>query len=186
MEEHFIGLDTSLNGCALTVLSRTRVVYAGSLQLNGSVRGGARLELIHGFLSSHMPKTACSAAIEAPSLNSVHREFDLGEVSGVAKRLVYGAYAIECVPVPPKRLKLYTTGSGDADKAAMIHAVKREWGHDAGEDDDEADSFALAHLARALRTGPGARRCEVQVVHDILHPGAGKARVKHRRSKENI
>lgn len=180
-----IGLDTSLRGCALAVLSTKGTVFAGSLPLGAKVRGGERLDRIRTFLRSHLPRASVvSGAIEGPSLGSVHREFDLGEVSGVARQLVYERYALELVVVPPTQLKLYAAGHGHAED--LIHAVKEHFGHDAGDDDDEADAFALAHLARALTRKTALRRCEAQVVHDILSPKTVTPAIKHRRTKENI
>lgn len=182
---YYVGFDTSLRGCALAVLSEKSTVFAGSLQLGDKPRGGERLAKIRTFLVKNLPLSSLvvSATIEGPSLKSVHREFDLGEVSGIVKQLVYELWHIEARPIPPTRLKLYASGHGHTED--LIHAVKQHWGHDAGTDDDQADAFALAHLARALATKPGRRRCEVQVVHDILHPDV-KKRVIHKRSKDNI
>lgn len=186
MQDHFAGFDTSLNGSGLTVLSLTGLLYCGSLQLSGAQRGGERLSRIHDFFEAHLPREGViRATIEGPSLKSVHREFDLGEVSGVAKRLVYSTYEVEPLSVPPMQLKLYATGDALASKAAVIHAVKTEWGYDAKGDDDAADSYVLAHIARALEIGPGRRRCEAQVVHDLLNPTI-KTKVKHRRTREDV
>lgn len=188
MSNVYVGVDCSLRKPGLTVLSATGLIFCGSLKTK--LAGAARLDAIAHFVadrtSGHL---VLASAIEGPSIGSIHREFDLGEASGAAKLALFRASlgSFEPVVVPPTQLKLYATGNGASDKAGVIHAVKREWGHDVGDDDDAADSYALAHLARALDLGAGRRRCEAQVVHDILHPDAGKAaRVKHRRSKENI
>lgn len=187
MSNVYVGVDCSLRKPGITVLTNKGVVYCGSLKTK--LLGAARLDDIAYFIkdrtSGHL---VVGSAIEGPSIGSVHREFDLGEASGVAKLILFRASlgSTEPVVVPPTQLKLYATGSGASEKDAVIHAVKHEWGHDVGEDDDAADSFALAHLARALDLGPGRRRCEAQVVHNILNPNAKKPRVKHRRTQENI
>jgi len=183
----YVGVDCSLRKPGLTVLSADAVVYCGSLKTKSS--GAARLDAIAYYIADRLSgHLVAGSAIEGPSLKSQHREFDLGEGSGAAKLILFRASlgSAEPLVVPPTQLKLYAAGNGNADKDDVIHWVKEAWGYDVGDDDDAADSFALAHLARALDLGGVKRRCEAQVVHDILHPGAAKPRVKHRRSKENI
>ena len=187
----FIGVDSSLTGCGVTTLvgRDPKPYHCGSLSLPSGVTGGARLYEICRYIRRAIPKefSAAYAAMEGPSYASVHDSFKMGEAYGVTKFAVYDACRVEATVVAPTRLKLYATGDGSADKDDVIHAVKQHWLHDVHGDDNAADSFALAHLARALVIGPGRRRCEAQVVHDILHPDANKTvRVKHRRSKENI
>lgn len=50
-----------------------------------------------------------------------------------------------CVPVPVATIKKHATGSGKADKAAMIRAARRA-GHEP-KDDNEADALALLDYA---------------------------------------
>lgn len=188
MSNVYVGVDCSLRKPGLTVLTADAVIYCGSLKTKSS--GAERLNTIACYITDRLAgHVVISSAIEGPSLKSQHREFDLGEGSGVAKLILFRASlgAAEPLVVPPTQLKLYAAGNGNADKDDVIHWVKEAWRYDVGDDDDAADSFALAHLARSLDLGAGKRRCEAQVVHDILHPDANKAvRVKHRRSKENI
>ena len=73
-----------------------------------------------------------------------NRAFDLGELGGVLKLLVFG-YRIPLLLVPPTCLKLYATGKGNADKGQVMIAMakirKRLFSCD-----DEADAFALLQL----------------------------------------
>lgn len=187
MSNVYVGVDCSLRKPGLTVLTADAVIYCGSLKIKSS--GAARLDAIAYYIADRLAgHLVAGSAIEGPSLKSQHREFDLGEGSGAAKLILFRASlgSAEPLVVPPTQLKLYATGNGNTGKDDVIHWVKEAWGYNVGGDDDAADSFALAHLARALDLGGVKRRCEAQVVHDILHPGAAKPRVKHRRSKENI
>lgn len=52
---------------------------------------------------------------------------------------------IEYVGVPPKELKKWTTGKGNADKVKMLEAVARRWRR--VDDHNEADAIALLHYA---------------------------------------
>lgn len=56
-------------------------------------------------------------------------------------------HAVPYQGVPVGTIKKFVTGRGNADKAAMIEAVKR-WGN-RPEDDNEADAIALLHWAIA-------------------------------------
>lgn len=186
MLEVFVGVDCSRRKPGLTILTEKHVVYCGSLKT--VARGAHCLDEIATFLEKQLQCCVIlRSAIEGPSMNSESRKYDLGEAAGVAKLFLFRASGglVEPVEVPPKQLKLYAAGNGAAED--LIHAVKTEWGYDTGKDDDAADSYALAHLARALHLGAGKRRCEFQVIHDILHPDPKKkSKVKHRRTKDNI
>lgn len=186
MNNVFVGFDGSLRKPGMTILTATTLIYCGSLRTKA--KGVERLAAISAYISSHVGSNLIiRSAIEGPSLESVHREYDLGEGSGVAKLALYLASYNHMEPnvIPPSQLKLYATGSGAGDKDDVIHAVKTVWGHDVKGDNDAADSYALAHIARALHLGASKRRCEAQVIHNILHPSV-KTTVKHKRSKENI
>ena len=69
-----------------------------------------------------------------------NRAFDLGELGGVLKLLVF-EYRIPLLLVPPTCLKLYATGKGNADKGQVMVAMakirKRLFSCD-----DEADAYA--------------------------------------------
>lgn len=53
---------------------------------------------------------------------------------------------IEHTALPPATLKKWTTGKGNADKAAMLEAVERRFGRRC-DTHDEADAVALVHYA---------------------------------------
>ena len=55
---------------------------------------------------------------------------------------------LEHSAVSPSDLKRWTTGKGNANKAAMIDAVARRFGRRI-DDDNEADAFALLQYALA-------------------------------------
>jgi len=63
------------------------------------------------------------------------------------------ARGLEHASVHTATLKKWTTGKGNADKAAMLEAVVRRW--TACQDDNEADAIALAYYALAEIISPG-------------------------------
>lgn len=147
-----------------------------SLSVSRKSRGAERLhghwEWVRQSLNA-FSETLGGACIEGPSLDSVHREFDLGEASGVLKAAVYSFSPVELQVVEPARLKKFATGNAMASKEEVLHAVKTVYGLDLGDDDDRADAYVLARIAWAKdNVSSLTRRCEAEVVHAILHPAA--------------
>jgi Holliday junction resolvasome RuvABC endonuclease subunit len=184
MIESFAGIDPSLRRAGLATLQDTNV-FADSLRVAEDCRGAERLDKIGAWYEKHLKNVLhpCCVAMEGPSLGSTHREFDLGEASGVIKAVVWRRLQVEPVIVPPTVLKSFTTGNPMADKGAMLHAVKTVWGFET-DDDNAADALALAYFARALREVRLVRRCEAEAIHSFLHPKIRRSRAK--RDPQNI
>lgn len=83
------------------------------------------------------------------------RVFDIGELGGAVKQVLmergFDPFAKEpnFFIVPPKSLKSYITGNGNAKKEEMMGAILRRFGI-SFEDDNEGDAYALARLALDL------------------------------------
>ena len=79
------------------------------------------------------------------------RVFDIGELGGAVKQVLmekgFDPFAEKptCFIVPPKSLKSYITGNGNAKKDDMMGAILRRYGI-AFEDDNEGDAYALCML----------------------------------------
>jgi Holliday junction resolvasome RuvABC endonuclease subunit len=73
--------------------------------------------------------------------------FEIGEMGGQLKTLCYEK-GIDILLVPPKTLKMFASGSGNADKPAMAEAVFTRWGRTFG-NDDEVDAYALFRFGEA-------------------------------------
>lgn len=173
----YVGIDPSLNRPGLSLLDETgKVILATAFSVGRSTRGAQRLTENANWLSAGLLSATgkvLGACIEGPSLGSVHREFDLGEGSGVLKAAVYNYWPVEPLVVEPTRLKKFATGNAQADKAEILHAVKSVMGLDLGDDDDAADACMLARLAWALNNKASLkRRCELEVVSALLTPKA--------------
>lgn len=67
------------------------------------------------------------------------------QIEGVILAWAEGA-GIEYRGYSAKEIKKYATGSGNANKDAMIHAAVHKFGREV-KDDNEADALALWHLA---------------------------------------
>lgn len=153
-----------------------RVLRVDHLSVAPGLRGAKRLATIEAFLRRAVGDGVVTlAALEGPSLDSVHREFDLGEVSGVARLLAYRLSGAEPLVVAPTLLKKFATGRGGASKEDVLHAVKTATGL-ALTNDDEADAVVLAWVARAGHTGQVATRAQAEVVKTLLSPPVKKTR----------
>lgn len=173
----YLGLDQSLRSPGFALVDQDgKVVRSTVLSVGRTVRGAARLVHIARGLRAYVgTETIVGGAIEGPSLGSVHREFDLGEVSGVLRALALEAFDVDLLVVPPATLKKFVAGHGGADKDSMIYFVKSRWGV-ACADDNEADAVGLAQFARATHLHEFRTRAGAEAVLARARPKARRPR----------
>ena len=140
-------------------------------------RDGARLMLVKRAVAS-VASEVSFAALEGYSYDSVGRVFELGEIGGVIK-VLFHENNIEYVVVPPALLKKFATGNSSASKEDMVDAAKTHGCVPA--DDNQADAFFLARIARAYVQGGVTRRCELEVLQTLRNPSPKKSRRRVRR-----
>lgn len=181
----FLGIDQSLNGTGLCVLTDAGQLVTSATVIPGELhelRDGERLMFIKAACLSMLPEVGF-AALEGYSYGSVGRVFELGEIGGVIKVLLL-EHKIPYVVVPPILLKKFATGTTHATKEAMLAAaIKR--GHDFGDNDDQADAFFLAHVARAYAKNAPTHRCEMDVLRTLRNPPKAKNKRRARRLIKN-
>lgn len=187
----YLGVDQSLQRPGLALVAPDgAVVRTAMTRVGEKLRGGARLMALYRFVLGEIAAREASvlhAALEGPSLASVHREFDLGEASGVVRLALYHLLAVEPLVVAPSQLKLFAVGRGDADKDEVVNAVNQQWGT-ALTDDNEADAVVLAQIARTVhqRTRCATRK-QAEVVQALLAPPSKPhMRKMRRKSTTNI
>jgi crossover junction endodeoxyribonuclease RuvC len=179
----FLGVDQSLREPGVAIVDeRGQILAATHLKIRGEVRGGQRLAEILGFIREVCaPHDIVAAAMEGPSLNSTHREFDLGEVSGLVRAEIYAAHRVEPWVVAPTQLKLFATGRGAADKDEVMNAVNKLWGLDVG-NDNVADAIVLAQIARyAYTQARPMTRAQADVIVSLTKPKAAKRRAPRKK-----
>jgi len=182
----FVGVDQSLQEPGVVVLTSDGDFYRGASLPTKKERGAARLRLIAEFIRDTIgtENTVLAAALEGPSLGSVHREFDLGEASGTVKLALALFWGAEPFVIEPVRLKYFATGHWQAEKEDVIHAVKSNWGFTT-DNDNVADAYVLARIAYSMMNGPGKRRAEAEILRDLA--GVKKApRRAMKRDKDNV
>lgn len=174
----FLGVDQSLNATGIC-----RLAQDGSIQAMATINPEGRLDAQRlVFIKRTVASFATDikfAALEGYSYDSVGRVFELGEIGGVIKTLLV-ELGIGFVVVPPIQLKKFATGTTYASKEAMVEAAKEAKA--AVGDDNQADAFFLARIARAYdTTSDDLRRCEHEVIHSLRNPSPKKAARRVRR-----
>jgi crossover junction endodeoxyribonuclease RuvC len=148
------GIDQSLNSTGVVIIdvSSGDIILAESIELNKGKKtpklfGAARLihirDEVKRFLSLGQ---ADFVVLEGYSFGSRGSSiFDLGEIGGAIRVLAHDL-GLPFETVPPKTLKKYIAGNGNASKEEMAEAIKSKFKLDF-KTDDEADAFALAIMA---------------------------------------
>ena len=163
----YLGIDQSLLSSGVAVITATQETeYVGCIETK-KLSGAPRLACIRNALLGVIGGTPgiSFAALEGYSMASTHRALDLGELGGIV-RLVLHDEGIPFVVVPPKSLKLFVTGSGDADKEAMRFATLKKWGVDFNQD-DQCDAYGLAQVARSFHRNAGTTSSELEVLKKL-------------------
>lgn len=141
-----LGLDLSLTAPGLCVGGHWETLRTDAK------RGDKRLSDIRGWLayyvSEYRPVLSMIEAVPPYMTNTASLE----RVHGVAREVL----AWNDVPfayVSPMGVKLFMTGDGHADKAAMIDAVEAETGKRPG-DDNQADAWVLQRMGQVIWADP--------------------------------
>lgn len=182
---YYLGIDQSLNATGLWLIT-----LEGGLVDRATVdpehrKGVERLAFVKNRAQSFLAHGEVKfVAFEGYSYNSVGRVFELGEVGGVLKLLMF-EQGINFVVVPPASLKKFAVGNASAEKTAMIEAAKQA-GADVA-DDNQADAFFLAMIARHVHSGEHPTgRARLEVIHQLRQPEAKKPGRRIRRLVKNI
>ena len=134
----------------------------------GNRRGVERLAYIRDAFKSRLLEVPTHACIEGPSLYSVNRADDLGQLRGVFLLLLYDMN-IPTTVVPPSSLKKFATGNGNASKERMVKSACKTFSLDV-ESDDIADALWLAQLAKGLCGDCPVTRKQMEVISGIRNP----------------
>lgn len=183
----YLGIDASLEGTGLCLVSDAGLVLRSMTVLPAGLRDMARLAMIKEATSAFIGEADVAyAAVEGYAFGAVNQAFSLGEVGGVLRLLVHER-GIPRVDVPPVNLKKWATGRVEADKNAMVAAAIADCTRLS--DHNQADAYFLARIALALSDNrPENRprqRSKLEVLHSITSPSRKKTRVRPRRLVKN-
>lgn len=173
-----LGIDLSLNRSAFVLLDADgKYKKHWILKNRQGYRGSKRLSVILRFVS--FLTKICGEKIDAIGIENYSygsrggRAFDIGEAGGVVRLVLYSwrkRTGREYFVFPPKTIKKFASGNGNANKALMIEAVKNKWNFDAKDDDDLADAFAVAKMTRSFKGYLDGQKCseeEMEVISKI-------------------
>jgi Holliday junction resolvasome RuvABC endonuclease subunit len=171
-----IGIDQSLTGFALTVLSLEDPQKHLTWVYKSSYFGIERLVDIRqwlvdtlNYVEMEIDMTIVDIAMEGTVLAS-QAALVLGELSATVRLAIYDAfdekdYRRYPLKVPPMTLKKYAAGKGNAKKQEMLLQIYKRWGVEFN-DDNAADSYALARLVGKF----SINEVEKAVVEQMLNP----------------
>lgn len=173
----FLGIDQSLNATGACRLSADGAVKSVVTISPGKEIGARRLVLVKQAVAS-MTEGVSLAALEGYSYGSVGQVFELGEIGGVLKVMLHELH-IPFIIVAPVLLKKWATGNTGASKEDMLSAAQSRGLKT--DDDNQADAFFLAHIARAYELNTAKYRCEMEVIHALRNPAQKKPQRRIRR-----
>ena len=149
-----IGIDQSLTGFALTILSNDDPTQYLTWVYKSPYFGIERLADIRQWLSDNLAYAEehwviNDIAMEGTVLAS-QAALVLGELSATVRLAIFDFFEEEDdrrfpLKVPPMTLKKYAAGKGNAKKQEMLLQIYKRWGIEFN-DDNAADSYALARL----------------------------------------
>jgi Holliday junction resolvasome RuvABC endonuclease subunit len=171
-----IGIDQSLTGFALTVLSLEDPQKHLTWVYKSPYFGIERLVDIRqwlvdtlNYVEMEIDMTIVDIAMEGTVLAS-QAALVLGELSATVRLAIYDSfdekdYRRYPLKVPPMTLKKYAAGKGNAKKQEMLLQIYKRWGVEFN-DDNAADSYALARLVGKF----SINEVEKAVVEQMLDP----------------
>jgi len=150
-----IGIDQSLTGFALTVMSVAEPTKHLTWVYKSPYFGIERLVDIRqwlfdtiNYIEEELELEILDIAMEGTVLAS-QAALVLGELSATVRLAIYDMFDDARkypLKVPPMTLKKYAAGKGNAKKQEMLLQIYKRWGLEFN-DDNAADSYALARLA---------------------------------------
>lgn len=177
-----VGIDQSLTGFAITALNIDKPEAYETWVYKSDKSGVRRLSNIRYWMMSKfdfLDQQGCRVkeiAMEGTVLAS-HSALKLGELAGLVKLSIwdyfdgninsvipYEDYLRTPLQIPPMTLKKYATGKGTAKKQEMLMQMYKRWGVEFN-DDNAADSYALARLAAGIATD-AIERAVVEQIKD--------------------
>jgi Holliday junction resolvasome RuvABC endonuclease subunit len=176
-----IGIDQSLTGFAVTALNIDRPECYETWVYKSRYSGVHRLSDIRYWMElkfDFLDTQGCEIkeiAMEGTVLAS-HSALVLGELAGIVKLSLwdffeegngYLEHLRTPLQIPPMTLKKYATGKGTSKKQEMLMQMYKRWGVEFN-DDNAADSYALARLAAGIAIDP-IETAVVEQIKDIKY-----------------
>ncbi|WP_188187572.1 hypothetical protein [Nonomuraea sp. SYSU D8015] len=172
----FLGIDQSFGGFGLTRLydgyADISVVKFTATKYGKGVDRLMHVERWLGEQICLLPEYPVHVAMEGFSRDSQNRREEAGSLAYAVKRVLrWHLPEPACYPtiIAPTKVKLFASGKGNASKQEVIDGVKERWGIEC-KNDNEADSYTLARMAKYLTEGYGsdARLHEIRAIKEVV------------------
>ena len=169
-----LAIDPSLASTGYACINRQGILQVGrikSKEKNKIKRLVALQKEMKQLLSILKPTHVIYEGYSKRIINP-NTSLGLAEGGGVFKAEMYKQGVKELLIVPPKTLKLWVTGSGNADKPKMAQAALTRWEFKA-KCNDEVDAYCLLQFGRAAyrlvrsRSRDLFKKCELITVNEI-------------------
>lgn len=150
----YIGLDQSLTGFGLTILSKDDPTQYLTWVYKSSYFGIERLADIRQWITDTLAFAEEHWVLEDIAMEGTvlasQAALVLGELSATVRLAIFDFFEEGDdrrfpLKVPPMTLKKYAAGKGNAKKQEMLMQIYKRWGIEFN-DDNAADSYALARL----------------------------------------
>ncbi len=185
--EYFLGIDQSYSATGVAVITEKGELKHIDLIETDKKFMFKSLEIIKSTLTNIIRSydgLIVRAALEGGSFNSTGAIFDLGALFGVVSNLLYEK-GLDPIVVPPKLLKKFATGNANAKKIDIINSVKEFWKTNI-ENDNEADAFILAQIAKEVTLRTSQIRYQIEVVKTLTNMAIDKKSLKIRTKLPNV
>lgn len=154
-----VGIDASPTGTGLVALSLAEGECLAHRRIRSARIGANRLVFIRSELKTWLGEIEFGGhqivhvCMEGYSFGSkVGQSFTIAEVGGLVKLVLldYLASPVGFPSIPaPTQVKKFASGTGTAAKDQVSKFVLKKWGADMP-NNDEADAYVLAQMARAI------------------------------------
>lgn len=153
-----LGIDASISGPGFAILNKkensivfcTQKLTDKKATHNYSRQKEFYLKVVN-YINTVKPE---NVFIEGYSYASTTAAYDMGELGGLLRMLMedYKELGIHTTLVPPKTLKKYAAGSGNANKELMLLNIYKRWSIEC-RDNNEADAVGLCMYGYNQLTG---------------------------------
>lgn len=145
-----VGLDPSLTAYGVTLMSAHETDTFATWVVKPPMRGIKRLAFIRQYILTLLINHDVSRIVmEGYSYGSVGQAHKAGELGAAVKLGLWDAGLAQPHTMAPTSLKKFATGAGNTKKSEMLLHVFKRWGVEF-DDDNAADSYALARVAHLL------------------------------------
>jgi len=159
-----VGLDLSRTCTGVCLL--TDATYNSFTLRPQSLQGMEKLQTLRNLLFDKIDRFKPNlVVVEGYSFGSQNKAFAIGEFAGIIKLGLYDR-GIRTLIIPPKVVKRFISGNGDASKQEVREAIKVKYGWII-KSLDASDATACALLGKASLLKTSSYRSELETVHKL-------------------